>query len=410
MTAVRITEPMADTILAAVKRDTGEYVVRARVQTENALSARGLIDYGDDYAFLTPSGVWVLEYMRSGGNRRAWTVDELDAKPLDAPAEAVLDMATRWYPDDFTAGSRVSDKTGQLGTVLGYWNGSVTNPDHENFGREYIGVKWDDGKTDRPFVDELRMDIQRNPDQFPVTEPAPPTCDSVTRDGMSVHACYLPSGHYRDHTNGIKTWSLTEYSVKIWYRSGAYEGAPHCPEELARKIFADAVKSSGVEFAELHGPSGKLVESKVPNENRSRDAEQIAQKFHEAYEELAPDFGYSTREASRKPWADVPDQNKSLMTAVARRLLDMGTVASGSGSLRGLLREGHVGVHGPSGKLVESKTPNEEQHVSTETDPYPNAPEGNGFLAGLSLLHPEPLPPAPEIDDRDAACVAGDED
>ena len=59
-----------------------------------------------------------------------------------------------------------------------------------------------------------------------------------------------------------ETPTVTEYSVKIWYRSGAYEGAPHCPEDLARKIFADAVKSAGVEFAELHGPSGKLVESK----------------------------------------------------------------------------------------------------------------------------------------------------
>lgn len=92
----------------------------------------------------------------------------------------------------------------------------------------------------------------------------------------------------------------TEYSVKIWYRSGAYEGAPHCPEDLARKIFADAVKSDGVEFAELHGPSGKLV---------------------------------------------------------------------------------------------ESKTPNEESPVTAE----PEQPTENLFLAGLPLLHPEPLPPAPEL-------------
>lgn len=61
-----------------------------------------------------------------------------------------------------------------------------------------------------------------------------------------------------------ETPAVTEYSVKIWYRSGAYEGVAHSPEELARKIFADAVKSAGVEFAELHGPSGKLVESKAP--------------------------------------------------------------------------------------------------------------------------------------------------
>lgn len=94
--------------------------------------------------------------------------------------------------------------------------------------------------------------------------------------------------------------AVTEYSVKIWYRSGAYEGAPHCPEDLARKIFADAVESAGVEFAELHGPSGKLV---------------------------------------------------------------------------------------------ESKTRTEESPVTTE----PEQPTENLFLAGLPLLHPEPLPPAPEL-------------
>lgn len=64
-----------------------------------------------------------------------------------------------------------------------------------------------------------------------------------------------------------ETRQVTEYSVKIWYRSGAYEGAPHCPEELARKIYADAAASAGVEFAELHGPSGKLVESRGPSDD-----------------------------------------------------------------------------------------------------------------------------------------------
>lgn len=56
-------------------------------------------------------------------------------------------------------------------------------------------------------------------------------------------------------------------------------------------------------------------------------AEQVAQAFHEAYERLAPDFGYKTREASAKPWADVPEQNKSLMIAVVQSLLDSGVIA-----------------------------------------------------------------------------------
>ncbi len=56
-------------------------------------------------------------------------------------------------------------------------------------------------------------------------------------------------------------------------------------------------------------------------------AEQIAQAFHETYEQIAPDFGYETREASAKPWAEVPEQNKSLMVAVVQALLDAGVIA-----------------------------------------------------------------------------------
>jgi hypothetical protein len=52
------------------------------------------------------------------------------------------------------------------------------------------------------------------------------------------------------------------------------------------------------------------------------DPEEIAREFHEAYERLAPDFGYKTREASAKPWAEVPEQNKRLMIAVVRELID----------------------------------------------------------------------------------------
>lgn len=50
--------------------------------------------------------------------------------------------------------------------------------------------------------------------------------------------------------------------------------------------------------------------------------EQLAEAFHEAYERLAPQFGYETRKASAKPWADVPEQNKRLMIAVCSELLD----------------------------------------------------------------------------------------
>lgn len=47
----------------------------------------------------------------------------------------------------------------------------------------------------------------------------------------------------------------------------------------------------------------------------------IAQLFHENYERLAPEFGYRTREASAKPWDDVPPKNQMLMVATVRAVL-----------------------------------------------------------------------------------------
>lgn len=51
------------------------------------------------------------------------------------------------------------------------------------------------------------------------------------------------------------------------------------------------------------------------------DAEVLARHFHETYERLAPSFGYETRPDSARPWAQVPEQNRSLMTAVCTELL-----------------------------------------------------------------------------------------
>lgn len=43
--------------------------------------------------------------------------------------------------------------------------------------------------------------------------------------------------------------------------------------------------------------------------------DELAQRFHEAYERLAPSFGYETRRESAVPWAQVPENNRRLMTA-----------------------------------------------------------------------------------------------
>lgn len=50
-------------------------------------------------------------------------------------------------------------------------------------------------------------------------------------------------------------------------------------------------------------------------------AVELAKDFHATYERLAPDFGYKTREASAKPWGDVPEGNRKLMIATCRDIL-----------------------------------------------------------------------------------------
>lgn len=42
------------------------------------------------------------------------------------------------------------------------------------------------------------------------------------------------------------------------------------------------------------------------------DAEKIASAFHAAYEALAPTAGYETRKESAVPWADVPENNRTV--------------------------------------------------------------------------------------------------
>lgn len=49
--------------------------------------------------------------------------------------------------------------------------------------------------------------------------------------------------------------------------------------------------------------------------------EQLAQRFHETYERLAPHYGYETRKESAVPWDKVPEQNRQLMIAVCESII-----------------------------------------------------------------------------------------
>jgi hypothetical protein len=60
----------------------------------------------------------------------------------------------------------------------------------------------------------------------------------------------------------------------------------------------------------------------LKNWRKVMNAEELAKFFHDTYEELAPNYGYTTRKSSAEPWSDVPEPNKSLMIAVAEKVLE----------------------------------------------------------------------------------------
>lgn len=89
---------------------------------------------------------------------------------------------------------------------------------------------------------------------------------------------------------------------------------------------------------------------RAPDEVETADptpAERIAQAFHEAYEQLAPSHGYATREASAKPWREVPVRNRRLMIATVGDLLARAVALPGSVSPPRIGPRGTVILAGP---------------------------------------------------------------
>lgn len=53
----------------------------------------------------------------------------------------------------------------------------------------------------------------------------------------------------------------------------------------------------------------------------SARVERACEVLHDAYEDAARNHGWATQEASRKPWADVPEANKATMREAVKVLL-----------------------------------------------------------------------------------------
>lgn len=66
-----------------------------------------------------------------------------------------------------------------------------------------------------------------------------------------------------------------------------------------------------------------VLKNPEPTDDKPVDkSESIAKAFHNTYERLAPSFGYSTRKSSAVPWEEVPDNNKALMIATVREVMN----------------------------------------------------------------------------------------
>lgn len=130
-----------------------------------------------------------------------------------------------------------------------------------------------------------------------------------------------PDGAIRPILNGCGAWvegGTFEFAGRrvFWTR----EGSPWF--EIARACRALLGEGDIIEKAR------EMRRAEVMEWAASEKArpELVARAFHEAYEELAPSFGYETRRESAKPWAEVPEQNRNLMVAVCKRLLDNDTI------------------------------------------------------------------------------------
>ncbi len=65
-----------------------------------------------------------------------------------------------------------------------------------------------------------------------------------------------------------------------------------------------------------------LIKEAIKEERKKITPEQLANKFHDYYESLAPQHDYKTRKSSAVAWKDVPENNKKLMIAVCKKILE----------------------------------------------------------------------------------------
>lgn len=102
---------------------------------------------------------------------------------------------------------------------------------------------------------------------------------------------------------------------------------PEAYERVTRKAVAAAQRDT-TDLENLN--VGEYIgDVQTPRPIIKHGTEKVAVEFHGTYERLAPEFNYTTRERSVKPWAHVPQNNKQLMIAVVQDLMDKGIIQLG---------------------------------------------------------------------------------
>ncbi len=107
-------------------------------------------------------------------------------------------------------------------------------------------------------------------------------------------------------------------------------------------------------------------------------AERFAQQFHEAYERLAPEYGYTTRTESNVPWEYLREPNKALMIAVVTEVLasllaeaeelreSLAKASSERGELRDRLDDIGISFHETLNKLVAAEAERDDWEAKAE--------------------------------------------
>jgi hypothetical protein len=88
-------------------------------------------------------------------------------------------------------------------------------------------------------------------------------------------------------------------------------------EEQEDREFASSLGA----VRKLYAAKNKALSTGRASSEGTLSAEELAKMFHDIYEQLAPKFGYKTREESAVPWDQVPENNKQLMVAVCAMIL-----------------------------------------------------------------------------------------